>query len=501
MTETLQQTLDRANAAARPKLVPTPEQTAIIEAAKSTTDNLLINALAGAAKTSTLVMIAHALPSTIMLSLAFNKRIATEMKDRLPSNVMCKTLNALGHGVWAQTYSKRLVLDAKKSYTILKGLVDGLGRKDKGEAYETFAETLKLIGKAKLAGYIPDNIPTGKRLISCEDFWADLDEDTEELNRGLVDRALGESIAQAYAGTIDFDDQIYMPTLFGGAFPRFPLVLVDEAQDLSSINHAMLEKLVTQRLIAVGDPFQSIYAFRGAMSTSMTTLRERFKMREMNLSISFRCPRSIVERARFRAPHMQWPDWAEEGQVNVPTEWSSSDIGDGAAIICRNNAPLFRLAFTLIRAGRGVTVVGSDIGPALVKALKKLGSEDMTYEQASKAIDSWESERLRKGKAKAAVKDKAECLRVFLSVGGSLAGAIAYAESIFKSAGPIQLLSGHKAKGLEYEHVFHLDPSRIPSPYAESADEKEQELNIKYVIETRAKKTLTLIEMEGYVGL
>ncbi len=481
-------------------LTPTPEQAAIIDAAKSTKDNLLINALAGAAKTSTLVMIAHALPTQPILSLAFNKRIATEMQSRLPGHVLCKTLNAIGHGVWAQASSRRLTLNTKKSYEILKGLVDGLKRGDKAEAYESFSETLKLIGTAKLAGYIPDKSPAGRRLVSCDDFWAGLDEETEALNRDLVDRALIEGITQSYSGIIDFDDQIYMSTLFGGTFPKFPLVLVDEAQDLSSINHAMLEKLVVARLIAVGDPFQSIYAFRGAMSTSMATLRTRFNMTEMPLSISFRCPRAIVRNAQWRAPHMQWPEWAEEGQVNAPTEWSAADVGDGAAIICRNNAPLFRLAFQLIRAGRGVTVVGSDIGPALVKALKKLGPEDMTYEQTLKAIDTWEAERLRKAKGKAATKDKAECLRVFLSVGGNLAGAIAYAESIFRSQGPIQLLSGHKSKGLEWDNVFHLDPSRIPSPYASGPDEEEQELNIKYVIETRAKKTLTLIEMEGYVG-
>lgn len=495
MTETLAEVLAKPIGG----LAPTAEQQAIIEAARTTKDNLLINALAGAAKTSTLVMIANALPTEPMLSLAFNKRIAVEMTSRLPGHVMCKTLNAIGHGVWAQASSKRLILNARKSYEILKGLIDGLRRTEKGEAYETFSDTLKLIGAAKLAGYVPEKSPAGRRLISCNEFWADVDEDLAE-SRTLVDSALMESITQAYRGIIDFDDQIYMPTLFGGTFPRFPLVLVDEAQDLSSINHAMLDKLVVQRLIAVGDPFQSIYAFRGAMSTSMATLRERFSMREMNLSISFRCPRAIVERARFRAPHMQWPEWAEEGRVNAPVEWTSTIIPDGAAVICRNNAPLFRLAFTLIRAGRGVTVVGSDIGPALVKALKKLGPEDMTYEQSSKAIDAWEAERLRKAKAKAATKDKAECLRVFLNVGGSLAGAIAYAESIFKSAGPIQLLSGHKSKGLEYDYVFHLDPSRIPSPYAETDDEIEQELNIRYVIETRAKKSLTLIEMEGYVG-
>ncbi len=483
-----------------PKLTPTPEQQAIIEAACNTKDNLLINALAGAAKTSTLVMIAHSLPMQPILSLAFNKRIATEMADRLPGHVLCKTLNAIGHGVWAQASAKRLTLNTKKSYEILKGLVDGLKRGEKSEAYESFSETLKLIGRAKLAGYIPERVPTGRRLVECDAFWADLDEEVEEGSRDLVDRALIDSITQSYRGIIDFDDQIYMSTLFGGTFPKFPLVLVDEAQDLSSINHAMLDRLVVNRLIAVGDPYQSIYAFRGAMSTSMATLRERFSMMEMNLSISFRCPRAIVERARFRAPHMQWPEWAEEGQVNAPIEWTSTLIPDGAAVICRNNAPLFRLAFTLIRSGRGVTVVGSDIGPALVKALRKLGPEDMTYEQTLKAIDAWEVERLRKGKGKAAIKDKAECLRVFLSVGGNLAGAIAYADSIFKSSGPIQLLSGHKSKGLEYDHVFHLDPSRIPSPYAVTDDEQEQEQNIRYVIETRAKKTLTLIEMEGYIG-
>jgi superfamily I DNA/RNA helicase len=238
-------------------------------------------------------------------------------------------------------------LNTKKSYEILKGIVDGLKRSEKSEAYESFSETLKLIGKAKLAGYIPAKCPLGRRLVEIEDFWSELDIDDEvlDLTRELVDAALLQSIDQAYRGTIDFDDQIYMPTLFGGTFPRFPLVLVDEAQDLSSINHAMLEKLVVNRLIAVGDPYQSIYAFRGAMSTSMATLRQRFSMKEMNLSISFRCPRAIVLRARERAPHMQWPEWAEEGQVNVHTEWSSSLISDGAAVICRNNAPLFRLAF------------------------------------------------------------------------------------------------------------------------------------------------------------
>src|SRR5258708_14643610 len=186
-------------------LIPTPEQQAIIEAGRSTTDNLLINALAGAAKTSTLVMIAHALPAQPILSLAFNKRIAVEMASRLPGHVLCKTLNAIGHGVLQQATSARLTLDTKKSYNILKGLVDGLRRTDKTEAYESFSETLKLVGAAKMAGYIPEKSPAGRRLISCDDFWASLDEDAADISRDLVDRTLMDSITASYRGFIDFD--------------------------------------------------------------------------------------------------------------------------------------------------------------------------------------------------------------------------------------------------------------------------------------------------------
>lgn len=484
-------------------MTPTAEQLAIIKAAVETKDSLLLNALAGAAKTSTLELICRALPVQPILSLAFNKRIAEEMTKRLPGHVQCRTLNSIGHRVWAQTCTKKLVLNKDKMYTILKEKVDAMPRLSKSEAFDSFSTILKAAKGAKLSGYVPaGKYPNAKRLIenlqaasSATWGW----EDEEESNwTWLIDEVLIESIKLAYQGQIDFDDQIYMPTLFGGTFPKFPLILVDEAQDLSALNHAMLAKLVTQRLIAVGDPYQSIYGFRGAIHSGMSKLQTDFSMVSMGLSISFRCPKSIVERARFRAPHMQWPDWAKEGHVTTLDKWSASGLPDSAAIICRNNAPLFYLALRLLRAGRGVQLVGSDLGPGLVRALKKLGPESLTREEVLNAIDSWEAKALEKTKSKGATRDKAECLRVFANFGESLLAAIAYAEGLFQSSGPIQLLSGHKSKGLEWETVYHLDPWRIPSPFAESEEDLEQEQNVKYVIETRAKEALYLVNMEDF---
>lgn len=484
------------------KLEATEEQTAIIDYALGNKQSLLINALAGAAKTSTLRFLCKYLPPDQTLSLAFNKRIADEMAKVLPGHVRAATMNSVGHRVWAATCGKRLTVETKKSYNLVKEYVDALPRQRRTEAYESFGDITKTISLAKLSGYVPPGIPSGKSLISSSDFYGDLEEAPESWFCEAVDKVLAKAVQQSYGGLIDFDDQIYMSTLFGGAFPSFPRVMVDEAQDLSPLNHAMLNRLVgsTTHLTAVGDPWQSIYAFRGAVTSSMALLRQRFAMHEMTLSVSFRCPQRIVERARSRVPHMKWPSWAAEGHVETLAEWNSDDIPDGSAIICRNNAPLFSCALALLRSGRGVHLVGTDLGPNLTRTLKKLGDLQMPQDKVHEAINEWERDKLRKARDGATVADKAECLRVFASFGPNLGAAIAYAGHLFESKGPIQLLSGHKAKGLEWDTVYHLDPHRIPSPWAREGEALEQELNVRYVIETRAKQALYLVNLQDLNG-
>ena len=484
------------------RILATEEQEVIINAALNTRDNLMLNALAGAAKTSTLQFLAKYLPIQPILCLAFNKKIAEEMTERLPGHVKCQTLNSLGHGVWAKVSSKKLTLDAKKTYRLMKEEIDGLTGAHKRLAYDYMGDMMKLVSRAKINGYIPEGVMEhAKRLITVEDFWAGVGDDGEDFPdsvRDIVDSVLTRAITESYNGTIDFDDQIYMSALFGGSFPQYPVVMVDEAQDLSPLNHEMLSRLRAGRLIAVGDPWQSIYGFRGAVSNGMQRLVRTFNMTELTLSVSFRCPRQVVRRAHSHVPHMKWADWAEEGEVTVLEKWSASSVVDGAAIICRNNAPLIKLAFQMIRAGKGVELRGFDIGPSLVKALKKLGPETMTAQECYAAINRWEDQKVAAKGATAAVADRAECFRVFVDIGGSLTGAVTYAESIFKARGNIQLLSGHKSKGLEWETVYHLDAWRIPSKFASGEEAEAQELNVRYVIETRAKRNLFLVDMKGF---
>jgi len=483
---------------------PTEEQQAIVDAALSSKDNLLINALAGAAKTTTLELLCEKMPVQPILSIAFNKRIAEEMAKKLPGHVKCSTINALGHRVWSEATGRRLTLDAKKNSTVFRSVLDNMPRGVKSKYSDSFEEVMKIVRSAKVAGYIPDKaFPNAKHLISGEDFFNSLEDIPEEEHCNLADEILVKSINLAYNGMIDFDDQIYMPTLFGGSFPKFPIVMGDETQDWSPLNHEMLSKLTTtSRFMGVGDPWQSIYAFRGAMTGGMASLKERFSCKEMTLSISFRCPQSIIRRAHTRVPHMRWPTWAVEGAVNERGEWDIDKIEDGATVICRNNAPLFKATLDLLKNGRGAKLVGAEVGPGLIKILKKMGPESMTSAMVLDAIDKWETEALKKTRNPGAVADKRECLEVFAVAGPNLGAAIAYAEHVlFKSEGTITLISGHKSKGHEWDNVFHLDPWRIPSKWSTPGTESyEQELNVRYVIETRAKQTLNLISMEPSHG-
>lgn len=484
-------------------LVATPEQIVIIDAARLTSDNLLINALAGAAKSTTLEFICKYVTDIPILSLAFNKRIADELSKRLPSTVACKTLNALGHQVWGSNLGKRLTLAVDKDRQIFKDAIESLPKREQSEYWERYSEINSSIRCAVNHGWVPNGMFDTAEHMTDDDEFADgiadeiFNEDVPGWIMDYLRQHMKTRIGMAYSGVIDFADQLYMPTIFGGTFPRFPLVMVDEVQDLSQLNHRFVERLVTKRLIAVGDPWQSIYGFRGASRSGMHFMKKKFSMTEFSLSYSFRCPRAVVRKAQARVPHMKFPEWAPEGAVTyIDGDWAAASIPDGAAIICRNNAPLFRVALELIKAGRGIKLLGADIGPGLIKVLRKLGPETMDAKAVHTAIDRWESEGLRKARNQGSVVDRAECLRVFVEQGPTLAAAIAYATHLFETDGPIQLMSGHKSKGLEFDIVYHLDPWRIPSKFADTDAQRDQELNVRYVIETRAKKELRLVSAD-----
>jgi hypothetical protein len=474
---------------------PTPEMLSVLHLYTSTRNNIQVRSYAGTGKTTLAeLLLANTRDNTLYV--VFNTRNRDEAEERFAAKeaggaalppYLIKTVNGLGHSVWQETLGRKCGVNTKKTYELFNTLLTADYRKHKEEAFAQYSLIRTAVGLAKAFGYVPDRW-TGpcQRLMAATEFHGKLEERPSSLARRMIDDLLLLSIKAAYAGNIDYDDQCYMSALFGGTFPRFPEVIGDEAQDFSRVNWEMFARLVARgaRLTCMGDPYQSIYAFRGALTGGMAKARDRFDMTEASLSVSFRCPRAIVESVHFRVADMKWIK--EGGHADRCLGPTLRGLPDGCAIISRNNAPLFALAIRLLTSGRSVTCSGSEIGPKILGIMKKFGPASLAQEEVYEKIEGWRQAKLAAESTTA--DDTADCMRVFADRGDTLGLALAYAEDLFRQSGTITLTTGHKAKGLEWPIVYHLDPQLIT--------ESDQDQNLKYVIHTRSLDQLYWFQSE-----
>ena len=128
---------------------------------------------------------------------------------------------------------------------------------------------------------------------------------------------------------IDFDD---MPLLAlralinhewvrKGVLAKYPVLAVDEYQDLGHALHSMVLELCFRtgiRLLAVGDADQSIYGFTGANPVLLQRLSARQDVETLRLPFNYRCGSDIVAASEYALGEdrgYQAPDGATEGTI------------------------------------------------------------------------------------------------------------------------------------------------------------------------------------------
>lgn len=508
---------------------PTEEQAEAIRRAASG-GSIMLQAFAGCAKSSTLEMMAPQIREPA-LALAFNKKIALDIGGRLPGNFQAKTLNGLGHSAWAgQLGGRRLQLaEGKQGRLVTQVAKESRSRLNSDQ----WSWTRDIVGKAMQEGLLPHRFADlGQGLIPDTDrewtnlaFAAGLPADEHSLLVPLARDVLTRSVEMALQGQISFDDQIYCPLLLGGRWPQFPVVMVDESQDLSPMNHLMISRVLRPngRLIVVGDSKQAIYAWRGASAESMKALRGlQEEWTDLPLTMTFRCPKEVVSR---QARHAKGFRAAESNRAGVIEDWRAREAGwnfnsirdlatshceppFSIAILCRNNGPLFSLAFKLLRRQIGVQMLGRDLNRGLKALLHKIAGADAKADEIRTKLQEWEASEVslalangREAAAEAA-SDRAEALRAVLDSGAANAVQLkGLLDDLFsRDHGLVTLSSIHRAKGLEWDFVLHLDPWRLPSRFAKriGGTALEQEHNLNYVAETRTRNVLVLANLEDF---
>jgi DNA helicase-2/ATP-dependent DNA helicase PcrA len=452
--------------------------------------NAIVEAVAGSGKTTTIVeALKRVRGSSIFL--AFNKSIAEELKAR---GVNARTFHSLTFGVVKNHLGGQMNADKLRAL-VQKHFVGN-------DAYMYSAFCCKLVGLAKQAGIgalIRDTEACWNQIVEYHDMEPDHEEASLpraiELARHLLDLSNASS-------DFDFDDMLYIPVKDGLSLPKFDFIFVDEAQDTNAIQRALLMKLFKPktRMVAVGDPAQAIYGFRGADSNSLDYIARDFKATTLPLSVSYRCGRAIVEYAHHWVKHIEPAPNAHDGLVvNHGGDWKNEIFVAGDLVVCRTTRPILSLAFRLIKARIPAFVMGREIGQGLRALIKKLNANDIP--QLIQKLDAWREREIEKALVKQddakieQIQDKADCIMCLLEDSESISDLYNAIDNLFSDKeGAVKLATIHKSKGLEAKRVFWLNRSACPSKWARQKWQKQQEDNICYVATTRAINELHIIE-------
>ncbi len=474
-------------------------QAAIFAQVETTANNLSIEAVAGSGKTVTILEAMRRCPKgTSVLFLAFNKAIVNTLISKIPFTAEAKTMNGLGHGLMMRKL-KGLGQTPKLNSYRLWDIARTALTEDQWEDYGTSVVRLVSLGRASAFGIINTGDPT------C--FMAALGDYEVEIPGEFEIQACRQASVilkklQDINDDWDFDDQLYLPIYWEMKFPTYDVVFVDEAQDLSPIQHLQLERLADQgaRIIAVGDSRQAIYGFRGADGKSMANLADRFNMDLYPLSISYRCPRTVVAEAQKIVYHIQPSDTAKEGTVTYLDEYPNlSDYPMDAMILCRTNSPIFTLALEFLQE-QIPCQVKSSFGKDITKFVQKFKVK--TAEELRTELTTWRDVEAKKAEARGwfgkanLIRDRYEALIPFCDAFEFKLQIVGALQRLLTSSVGPTLSTIHKAKGLEAKHVFILRPDLLPAPFAKTAAAIEQEMNLKYVAVTRSLDKLTFLPEE-----
>lgn len=474
----------------------------IFTAFNTTNDNLFIEADPGSGKSYTILQLAKQVPGykkSIML--AFNKSIAEELKTKVPSGVDVSTIHSLAFRVLRRNVSGNFKLQEIKNWIIGKKILPNYfpGKDQKKQsAYLFTINRLVDLYRMNLVNKSEESITK-----LADDYSVDYKKTEIKDTIKLIDY-LEKYNTKDHRGSevlIDFTDMLWLANnlVDDEDFPKYDVVFVDEVQDLNPLQKSLIMKLIKRggRFVCVGDPKQSIYSFMGSSLKSFNEFKDLPNTKTFPLSVCYRCGSRIIEEANKIFPGTESFEGNEEGIVR---KGKLSEVKPGDMVICRNNLPLVETYLKFLELGKKSHIMGRDFGKSLLTMIDKIDDISDFERMLKNKVKELQEKGIHQPyfhKSFVALKEKIEIIKILLIRNqNSLEKVSKLLNFLFSdknTQGDIILMTGHKAKGLESDRVFWLWPELIPSEYAKTETEFYQEKCLKYVITTRAKKELVII--------
>ncbi len=463
---------------------PTEEQERIVA---SDAGSLVVEAGAGAAKTTTLGLYASARPRSRILYLAFNKSIQLEAAARMPRNVNCRTTHSIAWRKAAELFGGEASQRVGKTYASSVARTFRCGPLVATAALQAIQNWCGSLSSQIDASHVPTDI--AERL-------ADPGSVVE------IARATWARMCRPDGGELRLPHDGYLK-LFQMEEPMLrgqDLVAVDEAQDLNMCTYDIVRRQCGG-LVLVGDSAQQIFAFRG----SANALRIHEADHRLQLTRSFRFGESLAQMANALLDHFKLDNALHiVGAGRVPTRLTV-DTQRSFAVLARTNAVVFEEAISFLSTNRRYHFVGGPEGYRMDKLLDAYylwaGSGGQVRDPYLRSFGSFED--LQQLADDAADPELRHLVRVVEDYGGRVPALVdqiksrhvALDRAAWSDFDGVFFSTAHKAKGLEFDQVWLADDfMRFFEDGKElTAEEVEQaDVNLLYVALTRAKESIRL---------
>jgi DNA helicase-2/ATP-dependent DNA helicase PcrA len=510
------------------------EQRAAVEAV---TGPVCILAGAGSGKTTTITrrianqVLTGAFEPSQILAVTFTDKAAGEMRARL------KRLGA--HGVQARTFHSA----ALGQLRFFVGDRLGAILPSKALTLQPIRRSLPPPYKFRPLGDLAGEIEWAKnRRLTPDTYAGSLDGHTPPIPADLMVSVFRRYEAQKERqGRVDFEDlleraiRLYDEDAEAARIfrDRYHAFTVDEYQDVNLLQQSLLERWLGGRdeLCVVGDDYQAIYSFTGATPEHLLSVPERFPHAKVfRLEDNYRSTPEILELANRLVPKLGGAEkvlratqaggeqpvlrMCEDAEIevasivgNIGTYRREGVPYEEMAVLYRINSRSEEFEEALSEAGiayqvRGGAFLARPAARGMIRALRSFSGRTGVAAIVRGIAEAQgltpvlpqglgEEELTRQG-------DLARFVRLAEEFGdGTVAEFLADLESRFgeESQGRgVNLLTYHRAKGLEFQVVFlpRLEEGELPFKRSRLGEALAEERRLLYVGMTRAKQHLEI---------
>lgn len=463
------------------RIRPNDEQRAIIDAVADGKNTIVI-AGAGTGKTSTMELVARALPKTRILYLAFNRAAKDDAEKRMPQNVTCKTSHGLAYGPVGRTYASRLNQGRIPSWKLAQIM-----------SYHTVnLSASERMPAAKIASMVRRTVDRFCHSADVEiepyhtPWLSALSEEENtalrQLVRPLAREAWDDVLQNNGKFPFTFDSYLKIYQL-GEPKLAYDLICLDEAQDT---NPCMADIVLKQNMqkVLVGDPHQAIYEWRGAIDAM-----QKFEHDErLMLTGSYRFGPAVADEANVWLEALG-SDLQLRGYKKLESVVQDEAVENPDAILCRGNAGAIVEAMTALEQGKKVAIVGGG-GPIaqLARAAQQLMAGAATDHPDLIAFQNWSEVRTYVKEEREDAGSLAPLVRLVDTQGVEAILQMCNALVDEGRGKPdIVVSTAHKAKGREWGRV-QISSDFMPPKRDEEL--RPDEGRLAYVTVTRAKSVL-----------